>query len=103
MNLTHLFRSKSFSVCIMCYVMKSSVKPVWVVLRCDHLICINCVLNKQEELKRIKECGCGEKFEEGIYHYIKTENCGYGLAMERISMKRNSETTNGKRLLAAKK
>lgn len=41
---------------------KGSVRAAvtdWVVLKCDHIICINCVFKHQEKLKEMKECGCG--------------------------------------------
>ena len=38
--------------------MKCSPVTDWVVLKCDHLICIDCVLKNKDKLERIKECGC---------------------------------------------
>ena len=51
------------------HVMKSGVKLDWVVLRCDHLICINCVLNKPEELKKKKNVVAGK-----CLNFLKVNN-----------------------------
>ncbi|KAL9977890.1 hypothetical protein ACROYT_G015348 [Oculina patagonica] len=66
------------TVCILCYTMKSGSVMDWVVLPCDHIVCIYCVAKSEKKLKNMKECGCGEKFENdiSIYQYITTANCG---------------------------
>ncbi|KAL9978584.1 hypothetical protein ACROYT_G016118 [Oculina patagonica] len=59
--------------------MKSASVMDWVVLPCDHIVCIYCVAKSEKKLKNMKECGCGEKFESDIsmYQYITTANCGF--------------------------
>ena len=45
-------------------------KVDWTLLRCDHLICIQCFRQRAKELKRMFHCPCGSRFPVSAYDYI---------------------------------
>ena len=45
-------------------------KVDWTLLRCDHLICIQCCQQKAKELKRMFHRPCGSRFPVSAYDYI---------------------------------
>ena len=57
-------------LCIYCNSAMSSTKPNWMVLPCDHLICVACFIRYKETLKRSYQCFCGMRFDRSAYDIL---------------------------------
>ena len=59
-------------ICIFCFTMKGAAVFDWTVLRCDHLVCMDCFKKNKDFLKTMGTCHCGPRFLESAYDYVVT-------------------------------
>lgn len=65
-------------MCIFCNTTKSCSRLDWMVLPCDHLICLSCFRRYKEFLKHRYECLCGERFDRSTYSIlVETQQCAH--------------------------
>lgn len=54
-------------ICIFYFKMKGAAVFEWTVLRCDHLVCMECFKKNKDFPKTIRSCQCGVTFPESAY------------------------------------
>ena len=72
-------------ICIFCFEMKGAAMFDWIVLRCNHLICIKCFKKHADFLKTMRSRHCGATFSESAYEYIVTNTHSGKVAAEEMS------------------
>ena len=59
-------------VCVKCFKLKEAVVFDWMVLPCDHLVCLACFKARANDLKNLYECGCGQTFDGlSAFEYLR--------------------------------